>query len=170
MENRRFQVFREGERKRRNTERYRDATSLAAGPRSVRPGAAAERFRNLFRRSHCATTKRQFEIRSSARTRLRLVAEIDGAQATSYKSFTVMGNPFDEARRIRRKLQDQEIVVRAPAARHSRSSSRRTPGPITTGSSLATTRRSVRLPSATERFRGMGPGVRRDDGLRERIP
>jgi hypothetical protein len=42
---------------------------------------------------------------------LRLVAEIDGAQATSYKSFSVMGNLFDEARRIRRKLQDQEGIL-----------------------------------------------------------
>jgi hypothetical protein len=42
---------------------------------------------------------------------LRLVAEIDGAQATSYKLFSVTGNLFDEARRIRRKLQDQEGIL-----------------------------------------------------------
>jgi hypothetical protein len=31
--------------------------------------------------------------------------------ATSYKSFSVMGNPFGEARRIRRKFQDQEGIL-----------------------------------------------------------
>ncbi|PDT62435.1 hypothetical protein Bdiaspc4_03275 [Bradyrhizobium diazoefficiens] len=42
-------------------------------------------------------------------------------------------------------------------------SSRRSPGPITPGRSLATTRRSVPLPTAIDRFRGVGPGFRQDD-------
>ncbi|TFV37824.1 hypothetical protein E4K65_43280 [Bradyrhizobium niftali] len=50
-------------------------------------------------------------------------------------------------------------------------SSRRRPGPIATGSSLAKARRSVLRPFAIDRPRGMGPGLRRDDiGLRSANP
>ena len=55
--------------------------------------------------------------------------------ATSYKSFAVMGKTFDpaQARGVRQQLQDQEGVVRGEARTHLHPSSRRTPGPITTG-------------------------------------
>ncbi|MDD1531408.1 hypothetical protein C7U92_29625 [Bradyrhizobium sp. WBOS7] len=43
-------------------------------------------------------------------------------------------------------------------------SSLRTQGPITPGRSLARTSGSVLLPPLADRFRGMGPCVRRDDG------
>ena len=80
--------------------------------------------------------------------------------ATSYKS--LLGDGQDvrsgKAGRLSRELQDQEGVVRAGAAFPL--SSRRTPGPIP----RRCVSRSRRLP---ERARRMGPGVRRDDVLRD---
>jgi hypothetical protein len=92
--------------------------------------------------------KRQFEIRFSARTRSRLVAEIDGAHATSYKSFPVMGNPFDEARRIRRKLQDQEGILTWSTSPDRPHNVQRVLDCATSGGKLAIVR-SARPPSAT---------------------
>ncbi|CUU13946.1 hypothetical protein CDS [Bradyrhizobium sp.] len=56
---------------------------------------------------------------------------------------------------------------RGVLASHSMSSPRKQ-GPIATGRSLARVRRSVLRPSTIDRFRGMGPCVRRDDPGRDR--
>jgi hypothetical protein len=100
MEDRRFQFS----GKTTGTTRHRglsqrDVFSCATAKRLTggsRRGAAQSLFKSALR--HHPGGSQKVNLPRSRRTRSRLVAEIDGTPATSYKSFSVMGKSFDPAK------------------------------------------------------------------------